>query len=422
MLGSIKILTSRVLNSKDGKVLASNFGFLMLLQIAGYVFPLITIPYLARVIGVDGFGKVAFAAAVIVWFRTIAEWGFNYTATRDVARNRDDLDKVSEIFSNVLWARTFLMFVSLVILLIAIAAIPYFKENQTILLVTFLLVPGHILFPDWFFQAMERMKYITIFDLLSKALFTALVFVLIKEESDFILQPLFVSLGYVLSGAIAMYIIVVKWKVKIHPPKPNIVFSTIRNSTDVFVNNIMPNLYNSLSTVLLGFMGGSVSNGLLDAGSKFVAVAQQFMTVLSRVFFPFLSRKIDKHAMYAKLSLIVAAFSSLCLFIAAPLIIKLFFTEEFYSAIIVLKIMSLSIVFITMINVYGVNYMILKGREKELKNITFCCSALGLFFSIPLIYNFDYIGAAVTITLTRAILGLTIAYKAMSIKKSYEKI
>ena len=422
MLGSIKILTSRVLNSKDGKVLASNFGFLMLLQIAGYVFPLITIPYLARVIGVDGFGKVAFAAAVIVWFRTIAEWGFNYTATRDVARNRDDLDKVSEIFSNVLWARTFLMFVSLVILLIAIAAIPYFKENQTILLVTFLLVPGHILFPDWFFQAMERMKYITIFDLLSKALFTALVFVLIKEESDFILQPLFVSLGYVLSGAIAMYIIVVKWKVKIHPPKPKIVFSTIRNSTDVFVNNIMPNLYNSLSTVLLGFMGGSVSNGLLDAGSKFVAVAQQFMTVLSRVFFPFLSRKIDKHAMYAKLSLIVAAFSSVCLFIAAPLIIKLFFTEEFYSAIIVLKIMSLSIVFITMINVYGVNYMILKGREKELKNITFFCSVLGLFFSIPLIYNFDYIGAAVTITLTRAILGLTIAYKAMLIKKSYEKI
>lgn len=422
MISSIKILTSRVLNSKDGKVLASNFGFLMLLQIAGYVFPLITIPYLARVIGVDGFGKVAFAAAVIVWFRTIAEWGFNYTATRDVARNRDDLDKVSEIFSNVLWARVFLMFISLVILLIAISVIPYFKENQTILLVTFLLVPGHILFPDWFFQAMERMKYITIFDLLSKALFTALVFVLIKEESDFILQPLFVSLGYVLSGAIAMYIIVVKWKIKIHPPKPKIVFSTIRNSTDVFVNNIMPNLYNSLSTVLLGFMGGSVSNGLLDAGSKFVAVAQQFMTVLSRVFFPFLSRKIDKHAMYAKLSLIVAAFSSLCLFIAAPLIIKLFFTEEFYSAIIVLKIMSLSIVFITMINVYGVNYMILKGREKELKNITFCCSVLGLFFSIPLIYNFDYIGAAVTITLTRAILGLTIAYKAMSIKKSYEKI
>lgn len=422
MISSIKILTSRVLNSKDGKVLASNFGFLMLLQIAGYVFPLITIPYLARVIGVDGFGKVAFAAAVIVWFRTIAEWGFNYTATRDVARNRDDLDKVSEIFSNVLWARVFLMFISLVILLIAISVIPYFKENQTILLVTFLLVPGHILFPDWFFQAMERMKYITVFDLLSKALFTALVFVLIKEESDFILQPLFVSLGYVLSGAIAMYIIVVKWKVKIHPPKPNIVFSTIRNSTDVFVNNIMPNLYNSLSTVLLGFMGGSISNGLLDAGSKFVAVAQQFMTVLSRVFFPFLSRKIDKHAMYEKLSLIIAVFSSACLFIAAPLIIKLFFTEEFYSAIIVLKIMSLSIVFITMINVYGVNYMILKGREKELKNITFFCSVLGLFFSIPLIYNFDYIGAAVTITLTRAILGLTIAYKAISIKKSYEKI
>ena len=190
MLSRFKGLISRVKKSKDGSALASNFGYLMLLQIAGYVFPLITIPYLARVIGVEGFGKIAFAAAVIVWFQTISDWGFNYTATRDVARNRDNLEKVSRIFSNVLWARVLLMLISFVLLCTLTETIPYFKENQAILLVTFLLVPGHIMFPDWFFQAMERMKYITIFSLISKALFTVLVFVLIKEKQDYILQPL----------------------------------------------------------------------------------------------------------------------------------------------------------------------------------------------------------------------------------------
>ena len=118
-------------------------------------------PYLARVIGPDGFGKIAFAAAIIVWFTTISDWGFNYSATRDVAKNRDDKEKVSEIFSNVFWARLLLMVVSFVILSVFVILVPKLKENADIIYMTFLLIPGYIMFPDWFFQAIERMKYIT---------------------------------------------------------------------------------------------------------------------------------------------------------------------------------------------------------------------------------------------------------------------
>src|SRR5690554_1052065 len=139
MRSQLDALLARFKKSKDGRVLFSNFGYMMLLQIAGYVFPLITIPYLARVIGVEGFGKIAFAAAVIIWFQTVTDWGFNYTATRDVAQNRDNLEKVSEIFSNVLWAKMLLMTISFGLLLAAIAVIPYFQQNKLILLFTFLL-------------------------------------------------------------------------------------------------------------------------------------------------------------------------------------------------------------------------------------------------------------------------------------------
>jgi len=415
MIHKFKSALEQLKKSKDGKVIASNFGYLMLLQIASYIFPLLTIPYLARVIGVEGFGKIAFAAAVIVWFKTISDWGFNYTATRDVALNKEDLNKVSEIFSNVLWSRIVLMFISLLILIIAIVIIPFFRENQNILLISFLLIPGNIIFPEWFFQAMERMKFITILSLSSKLVFTLLVFIFIKEKSDFILQPLFISLGFIVSGLIAMWIILVKWKIKIHRPNLIEIFKTIKGSTDVFINNIMPNLYNSFSVVLLGFYGGSVANGLLDAGSKFISISQQFLTIISRVFFPLLSRKIDSHNLYAKINIYLSIIACMSLFALAPFIISFFYTKEFSGAVIILRIMSISIIFSALISTFGTNFMIVKGYERVLRNTTMACSLAGFVLAFPLISSYGYIGAAITITLTRITLGLAIMYKAKKI-------
>lgn len=411
---TVKII-NKMRKGRDAKALIQNFGYLSLLQVAGYIFPLLTIPYLARVIGVDKFGEIAFAAAVILWFKTVAEWGFNYTATRDVARLRDDKEAVSRTLSNVLWSQSLLALVGLAILLLATEVIPIFKQHQAVLLVSFLMVPASVLFPVWFFQALEKMKYITIFSLLSKIVFTLSIFVFIKEKDDFILQPLFSALGFMLSGAAAFYLILKRWGYRLYPPKVKSIAVTISGSKDVFLNNIIPNLYNSFSVVLLGFYSGGVANGKLDAATRLVAVAQQFMLILSRVFFPFLSRKIDKHRLYASLNLTLAFCASLVLFFFSSALIKLFYTPEFYDAIIVLKIMAFSIFFLSLSNVYGVNYMIIKGREKELRNITFFCSLLGFLLAWPLIYYFSFVGAAITITGTRALLGVSIMLKARTI-------
>ena len=418
MLNKYKALKQRLNASKDGKALASNFGYLMIMQVAGYIFPLLTIPYLARIIGVEGFGKIAFAAAVIVWFQTITDWGFSYTATRDVARNRNNLEKVSEIFSNVFWAKSLLALISFLILFILTEFIPYLKENQILLFITFMLVPAKILFADWFFQALEKMKFITIFDLISKAIFTVCIFLFVKEKSDFILQPLFLSLGSILVGIVSFYLIIFQWKVKILPPTSKEIILTIKHSKDVFINNIVPNFYNSFSSVLLGFFGGSVANGLLDAGTRFVNITQQFSGIISRVFFPFLSRHSDKHSIYAKINIIISLIFSILLLIFAPYIIKLFFTPAFHESILVLQIMAISLVFLALSSTYGVNFMIIHGYEKALRNITIISSLFGFIISFPLIYYYSFIGAATTITLTRVILGLSIMYKAKVIQRN----
>lgn len=403
---NLKVYIRRFFNSKDARTLITNFGYLSVLQLFSYVFPLITMPYLSRVLGLEGFGKIAFAGAIMIWFITIADWGFNYTATRDVANCRDDMQKVSEIFSNVLWARCVLMVITLGILMAFIVIIPKMRENALLLLVTFLTVPGHILFPDWFFQALERMKYITLLNFLSKVLFTLAVFIFIKDKSDYILQPLFTSLGFIISGLIAMYMIVFRWNIKIYRSSFRTIFKTIKDSKDVFLNNLMPNLYNAFSTVLLGFVGGDIANGILDAGSKFVTISQQLFQTLSRAFFPFLSRRGDKHYVFARINIVLSSLVALALFILSPFLIHLFFTPEFDTAIVILRIMSVSIIFLSLNSVYGTNYMILRGYEKQLRNITVISSIIGFIMSFPLIYSYSYIGAAITITITRAFIGV----------------
>lgn len=399
-------IKKQIAASKEGRTVFANFGYLSLLQVAGYVFPLISMPYLARVIGADGFGKIAFASAIVVWIQTISDWGFNLTATRDVAQNRDNKELVSRIFSNVLWARSVLTLLSGIILLLVVLLVPYLRENADIIFVTFLLVPGYILFPEWFFQAIEKMKYTTLFNLLLKLVFTVAVFVFIHKREDYLIQPLLTTIGYLLCGFGALYLIFKKWGYTLYKPQWSEIFNTIRNSTDVFVNNLMPNLYNSFSVMLLGFFGGSTANGIYDGGNRFPVIFYQFQSVLSRAFYPFLSRRLDKHSFYAKLNIVSAFIGAIFLILLSPLAIKIMLGDEFEKSVVVMQILSFSVVFLAMDYTYGTNFLIINHKEKPLRNLTFVSSIVGMSVAIPLVYNFSYIGAAITVLLCRGMLGV----------------
>ncbi|ALR16683.1 flippase [Vibrio natriegens] len=415
-----RFLKSNHISNSDRKSLVTNFGYLLFLRVVSYIFPLITIPYLARVIGVEGFGKIAFSAAIIVWFQTISDWGFNFTGARDIARNKDDVNKMSEIFSSILWARCLLAIVSFMILFLMIETVSYFSDYKLILLLTFLVIPGNILFPEWFFQAVEDMKYITYLSFISKVIFTLLIFIFVTNKEDYIYQPLFFGVGYIFVGIFSMIIIIRKYKLKILRPRYSRVIKSISDSKDVFINNIVPNLYNSFSHVLLGFYGGNGSNGILDAGMKVPNIVQIFVNMISRVFFPYLSRRIDGHELYEKINLIISFILSLTLYLLAEAIVGILFTSEFYEAKIIIEIMSISLFFLTMNSVYGTNYLIIIGRDKLLRNITFFVSAFGFCISFPLVFAYDYIGAAITIALTRSMLGLTVMIYAKKIKGKME--
>lgn len=402
--------------TKDGKVIVKNFGYLSLLQIANYIFPLITVPYVSRVIGVEGYGKIAFAAAVVIWFQAIADWGFNYSALRDVSQNRDNRRKISEVFSNVLWARILLMLLSYVVLALFVVAIPTFRDAADVIFVTSLMLIGHVAYPGWFFQAMEKMHFNTILNVSAKLLFTIAVFVFIKNPSDYILQPLFTSLGYILSGLVAMCIIVFKFKVKILEPSVKGVTLAIKNGANIFINQFAPNLYNSLSTVILGLVGGNFSTGLLDSGRKFCNMLYPVFSAFSLSFFPYLNRRADNHSKYAKIILFVAFFASLSLFFAAPILVKLFYGDEFIKAIPVVRLSALAFFSLVLNNVYATNYLLVLRKDRLVRNITLILSFVGVAIAYPLIMWFDYMGAMLAYTITTVLMGVVPAYFSLKPK------
>lgn len=403
------------LNSVEGKTLLRSFTSLSILQIAGYVFPLISLPYLTTTIGVEKFGELAFASAIIIYFQTFIDYGFNFTGTREIARNRDDLSEISKIYSNIFWARCLLMIVAFCLLLILIYFVPFFRNIKLLLLLTFSLIPGRILFSEWFFQGMEEMKFITILNIIAKAIFTGSIFVFIQSKEDYLYQPLLNALGFLASGIIAQYIIYCKMNITLKKPSLYSIYNSLNDSTDVFINQLFPNLYTSVSNLLLGFFAGNYALGIFNAGSKFIGIAYQFIFVITRTFFPFLSRNIKGHSLYRNITLGFTFSAILFLMSFAPLIIELFYGDEFIDSTIVLRILAISLLFMACSNIYGTNYLVIENQEKVLRNITIISSVFGFIIAWPLIFYYSFRGAALTLLLSRGFYGILLVQRSLKI-------
>lgn len=407
----------RGIESKEGKTLIGNFISLSILKLVGFALPLVTLPYLARVFGADIFGVIAYTGTIMVIIETITNWGFEYTATRDVAQQRENTDIVSRIYFQVLYSRLALTILCFVFLYLITNVIPTLKIYDLLLYYSFLYIPGNILFPSWFFQSMEKMKFITILDVLSKLIFTVLIFIIIKEQSDYIYQPLLNACGYIVSGVIAQIIIFKKFGIKFIKPDVKSCFVRVKQSTNMFVCLMLPNLYTSFSSIILKSSCGEFAIGVYSAGQRFQSIIDQLTQVLSRIFFPFLARHKEKHYIYVAISGTIAVVASLAMFFLADWFVRFFLTPEFNDAKYVMRIFAITPIFLYLINTYGTNYLVIVGKENILRNIVIVVSLLGFILTLWITPKYSYIGAALTVTIVRGIRGLLTLYYAINEKK-----
>ncbi|MRI58853.1 MAG: flippase, partial [Epsilonproteobacteria bacterium] len=272
---------------EEYKRLVSNFTALLTLQGANYLLPLITFPYLVRVLGVEKFGLVSFAMALTAYFNIIVDYGFNLTATKDVSIHRHDREYLSKIVSSVFIIKFALLILSFGILMGLILFVEKFSSHPYLYLFSFGIVFGQMLFPQWFFQGIERMEYITFLNLVAKILFTIAIFLFVHTQDDFYKVPFIQSLGYMVAGVMALWIIATRHGLRAVFDWHKIRYYIVYNFS-FFLSRLAVNLYTVSNTFILGLFFHAQVVGQYSIAEKVVKIVQSLYGILTQTLYPYI--------------------------------------------------------------------------------------------------------------------------------------
>ncbi|WP_201354048.1 oligosaccharide flippase family protein [Hydrogenimonas urashimensis] len=277
--------------AKDKRQLLANFFSLSVLQGANFILPLITLPYLVRILGTEKFGLVAFAQAFIMYFNIFVDYGFNLSATREISVHKENQQKIMEIFSAVMTLKIMLLFFSFLVLLFLTNVFSKFASDRLLYLLTFGVVIGQAIFPIWFFQGIEKMKYITILNILAKLIFTIAIFLFVKEPNNYLFVPILNSLGFIIAGILSLFIIKFIFHIHWIYPKRDSVVRLFKESTHLFISNLSVTLFSVSNTFILGILTNNTMVGIYASIEKVIVAIKNLYVPLYQALFPWLSKK-----------------------------------------------------------------------------------------------------------------------------------
>jgi len=399
---------------ESNKVLFKNFTSLSILQVANYIFPLVTLPYLVRVLGAEKYGLVNFAAAFAAYFTIITDYGFNLSATQEISVNRENSNRVSEIFSSVFTIKMMLFVLSSVMFFIIVLVFPIFKENLTLFIVTFLSVLGTALFPLWFYQGIERMKYILIISVSVRLITTILIFVLIKSENDFIKFAGLNTVTQFVIGIIGLQFALNKFGLKYRFPNKTLIIQQLKNGWNLFLSTISINLYTTSNVFILGLFAPANVVGYYAAADKIRMAFQGILSPMSQSVFPYvnkiLSESYDRFISFNKklfkIALIVGAIISIMLFLFAEPIVNIILGKDYQPSILVLRIIAWLPLIIFLSNVLGIQTMLPMNKQKNFSIILFFAAMISLALLFILVPIYFAIGTAITALATEIFVTL----------------
>lgn len=366
--------------------------------------PLITLPYIVRTIGFDKYGLVVFSASLVAYFTSLTDFSFQVTATRDVAIFRNSPKKLDIIYSKVLIIKLFFLLVSWGIIGAIVRLVPSFYEHWDIYLYTGISLLGQVLFPEWFFQGIEKMRYITYLNLGIKLFFTLCIFLFIKKESDYWIYPLLQSMGFIGAGIVGQYLLMTKYNLKFVKVSFKSLVSTVKSNTPIFITRFVPTLYNNTSTFILGLLETKFLVGIYQAISTIVNLAASLLDIFSRVFFPFLNRRKDAFNMYKRMMLI-ATFAMFIGILTFNKVIFWYLNISYKDAFLILVILSCGLIGYSLSNIFGLNYFIVHRQDKLVMRNTVVASLIGFALAYPLIGYYSILGAAINLSLARCLMG-----------------
>jgi PST family polysaccharide transporter len=389
---------------KNNSVIAKNiFSFAALKSITA-VFPLIVIPYLIATIGLDKYGVVIFALSFVAFFNTIVDYSFKVTAVREISLVRDSQAAINDIASKVVSTKFFLLVLSIILGTVIIFLTPAFYEELNIFLLIFSSLIGYSLNSNWFFTGIEKMEYLALFVFVLKCLHVAAIFLFIQEKSDVWIYAFIISAESLLVAILGLAFMHYKFNVKLGLTSIKSIQTQLKKNSSLFVNQLVPNLYNNTTTLLLGLFGGTMITGAYGVLRKITNLLENILGIISNVFFPAINRDKKNTKTYRKVQWTLTLFLITSIAVGAPFIIE-FFNVKNDGAVTSLIILLFGIIGLTMYDIYGLNYFIVNNKDKLVFYNTLVFSVIGFALAIPTIYIGGIIGAAIIVSLTRLLIG-----------------
>ena len=384
--------------------LFNNIGYLAIAQIGTYLLPLITIPYISRTVGLDNYGLVEFATVAMLYFISLVEFSFNTTITRKIAAHKDNLEKVSFLYSSAMYSRLVLFVIGTLIFIVCLFAIPEFKDNLSLILLAYPVVLGWAIYPLFLFQGMQQLKTIAIGNLILKLFSTLLIFIVINNQADYILVATINGGSQLVIGLLILWYVPVKFKgVRMYWPGWRAIKATIYEGRYMFTSDFFNKIYAMGSVFIAGFFVSPANLGLFAAGMKLIVVGKGFIfQPLIGALFPHLNTlyKEDKKRFYAQLNrsfwalLFITSAASIVLMSFSEFIINLLFGKEFIEAAPLMVIMAPILIFSSVVHVFLYQGVLIFKKDKVYLGIIVFGGLLSLILNIMFIPEYGVTGAA----------------------------
>ena len=399
--------------------LKKNFIMNAILTMSSFLFPLISFPYVSRVLLPAGTGRVSFATSVVSYFWLIAYLGVPTYGVRACAKVRDDREKLSQTVQELLIISSVMTVIAYLVLFAAVAAVPKLQGERTLILIISLEFFFYTIGIEWLYRALEKYTYITVTSVIFKLIALIAMFALIHDEGDYVvyggLTIFSSSASYLFNFFYARKFITFRrlreYDFRRHF-KPILVFFAMSCATMIYVH---------LDTVMLGFMKTDVDVGYYNAAVKIKMILVSIVTSLGTVLLPRSSYYIEQ-GMLDEFRKIGKKALNFVLLIAAPLMvyfiiyarqgILLLSGEAYEGAIVPMQIIMPTLLFIGLSNLLGIQTLVPLGKERVVLYSEIAGAVTDVILNAIFIPRYAAAGAAFGTLVAEAVV-LTVQYMAL---------
>lgn len=417
------------------KSLKLNFIMNIILTMSSFIFPLITFPYVSRILLPEGTGRVAFATALITYFNMFAQLGIPVYGIRACAAVRDDRERLTRTAQELLTINLVMSVLAYIALAYALIYMPRLWEDRTLYIIVSFTIILSAIGMEWLYKALEQYTYITVRSVIFKFVALIAMFVLIHKKEDYAIYGA-ISIFAASASNIFNFINVHKY-IDLKPIgnynfkrhfKPVAVFFAMSCATTIYTN---------LDNVMLGFMTTDIDVGYYNAAVKIKTILVSIVTSLGTVLLPRASYYIE-NGLVDEFKRISKKALNFVFVIAVPMMVYfmifakngIYFLSgnEYSGSIIPMQVIMPTLLFIGITNILGIQILIPLGKEKYVLISEIAGAIVDLTVNIILIPMMASTGAAVGTLVAEAVvlivqlLALRTAIKELFTKIQYIKI